>query len=229
MKIYLTGGAIRDELLGIKSKDNDFVVEAPSYAAMREMIIARGGKIFLETEKFLTIRANVPELGSADYVLARKDGAYSDSRRPDSVEVGTIEDDLSRRDFTVNAMAKDVETGALLDPHNGVNDIEHRLIRCVGDAEQRFNEDTLRVIRALRFAVTKQFRFEENTLDAMLNLIKQNRKRFEATSTERIREELLKMFSANTIRSITLLNDFGLWWLVEERGIWLKPTIENRP
>lgn len=226
-KIYQVGGSVRDELLGVKSKDIDFVVVAPSYDAMREMILARGGKIFLETQKFLTIRANVPELGSADYVLARKDSSYSDARRPDSVEIGTLEDDLSRRDFSVNAIAKDVETGAIIDPHSGWQDIDARLIRCVGNAYDRFNEDALRVLRAMRFAITKEMRIEENTSCAMFDFIQANSHKFKATSTERIREELLKMFSFNSVRSFEMLQAFELLWLVAERGIWLKPTIEK--
>lgn len=123
VKFYQVGGSVRDKIMGIKPHDIDFAIGAESFGAMREAILARGGKIFLEMEKFFTIRANLPELGSADFVLTRKDGSYSDGRRPDGVTVGTILDDLARRDFTMNAIAINVETGDILDPFDGTGDI----------------------------------------------------------------------------------------------------------
>lgn len=226
-KIFQVGGSVRDKILGIDSKDIDFAVEAESFAEMREMIIARGGKIFLETEKFLTIRANVPQLGSADFVLCRRDGAYSDGRRPESVVIGDIFDDLARRDFTMNAIAIDIETGAILDPHDGRKDIEDFKIRCVGSASNRFHEDKLRMFRAVRFAVTKNFRLDHEINNAIGAFTP---KQFDGVSTERIRDELLKMFAVNTKRSFRLLtNDFPvLWDVVEQREIWLKPTTEHK-
>ena len=139
-----------------------------------------------------------------------------------------MNDDLARRDFTMNAIAKDVTTGEVFDPHSGWQDIDARIVRCVGDPAKRFQEDALRVIRALRFAVTKEFRIEENTENAIHNFVMFNFQRFEATSTPRIREELLKMFSHDSLRSFLLLQSFGLLWLLDKRGIWLKPTIEQR-
>src|SRR5687768_7510936 len=116
IQFFQVGGSVRDELLGKQSKDIDYAVEAPSYGAMREAIVERGGEIFQENEAFLTVRAKVPTLGACDYVLCRKDGTYDkDGRRPDFVEVGSLADDLARRDFTVNAMAK-AEDGTLVDP-----------------------------------------------------------------------------------------------------------------
>lgn len=227
-KIYQVGGSVRDAALGVKSKDFDFAVEAESFAAMREMIIARGGKIFLETPQFLTIRANVPELGSADYVLCRKDGAYNDGRRPESVTIGTIFDDLARRDFTMNAMAIDTDTGRAIDPHLGLTDIINRKIRCVGSASNRFHEDKLRMFRAVRFAVTKGFSLDHDINHSIGTFTPMQ---FDGVSTERIREELLKMFQVDTFRSLRLLTqDFPvLWEVVSQRGIWLKPTVEQKP
>ncbi len=102
VKIYLVGGSIRDQLLGLKSKDLDYAVEAGSYEEMRDYI-KENGKIFLETPEYLTIRAHLKNGEPADFVLCRKDGEYSDGRRPDKVTPGTLYDDLARRDFTVNA------------------------------------------------------------------------------------------------------------------------------
>lgn len=73
---FEVGGAVRDKLLGVQSKDIDYAVEAESFSAMRDAVIERGGKIFLETPQYLTIRAHVPKLGAADFVLCRKDGEY---------------------------------------------------------------------------------------------------------------------------------------------------------
>ena len=223
-KIYLVGGAIRDKIMGLQSKDKDYVVECESFDAMRQLILNRGGKIFLETPKFLTIRALMPELGAADYVLARKDGVYKDGRHPESVEVGTIQDDLARRDFTMNAIAKNVETGELIDPHGGATDIENKRIRCVGNPTERFNEDKLRVFRALRFAITKDFTIDPETHLAMIET-----QDFSGVSTERIREELAKMFkydSETTMLHICCEYD-NLRRVIFERGIWFKPTTET--
>lgn len=227
IKFWKTGGAVRDSFLGRVSKDIDWAVEAPSFDAMREAILAKDGKIFLETPDCLTIRAKIPVLGAHDFVLCRKDGPHSDGRHPDFVEVGTILDDLARRDFTMNAIALDPESGALLDPHAGQADIAEKLIRCVGDPFKRLNEDRLRIIRALRFMVQLGFDIHGHTASAIEGIIRvEGDKTFEAISTNRIRDELFKMFSVDTCQSVTLLKHFGLMGLLKQRGIWLKPTIE---
>jgi tRNA nucleotidyltransferase (CCA-adding enzyme) len=169
-RFFQVGGSVRDKLLGVKSKDIDYAVECESFDAMREAILAKGGKIFVETPQYFTIRANVPVLGATDYVLCRKDGAYSDGRRPDSVEVGTIFDDLARRDFTVNAIAIDTETGALIDPHGGAQDLTARVLRCVGNPVDRFNEDRLRIFRAARFSLTKGLTVHLDTFFAIADI-----------------------------------------------------------
>lgn len=225
-KFYKVGGCIRDEILGLKSKDIDFAVECPSFEAMREAIVARGGKIFLETPQYFTIRANVPGLGSTDYVLCRRDGAYRDGRRPENVTPGTIADDLARRDFTCNAMARNVDTGELLDPHGGQSDLTERMLRCVGKPQHRLSEDALRAYRAVRFAVTKNLII---THELSNHLMVMQKHEFDGVSTERIREEMLKMFQRDPSFSIHLLTRMYpvLWDVALERGIWLKPTIET--
>jgi tRNA nucleotidyltransferase/poly(A) polymerase len=228
INFWKVGGAVRDSLLGVQAKDVDFAVEAPSFDAMREAIVARGGKIFLETPEFFTIRAKVPNLGASDFVLCRKDGAYRDGRHPESVEVGTILDDLRRRDFTMNAIAISADTGLIYDPLNGREDIHNRIIRAVGLPLDRFKEDRLRVFRAIRFAVQKGFAIEVNTAWAMTKVIRMDWQAFKGVSTERIREELLKMFAADWIGAFNMLNSFELLPMIEERGIWLKPTTEAR-
>lgn len=224
-KFFQVGGSVRDKILGVPSKDIDYAVETESFDTMRDAILARGGKIFLETPQYFTIRAHVPELGATDYVLCRKDGEYKDGRRPETVTAGTIWDDLARRDFTCNAIAIDTQTGETLDPHCGIQDIESKMIRCVGNPVTRFQEDRLRVYRAVRFAVTKNFRIHPETNAAIIELVDNG---FDAVSTERIREELLKMLQVNTWMTFNFIGIKYPWLLnmASQRGIWFKPTTE---
>lgn len=161
---YLVGGAVRDELMGVRSKDNDFAVEAESYDAMREDLVRQNLHIWQERPEFFTIRGKHPRFGDADFTLCRKEGFYSDNRHPDSVEVGTIHDDLARRDFTVNAIAKVMNTSEVwdtpiyIDPYSGRKDIEEKILRVVGSTD-RFIEDPLRILRAVRFHIVRGFDF----------------------------------------------------------------------
>lgn len=229
-KFYQVGGSVRDELLGLPSKDIDYAVEAESFDAMRQAIVERGGEIFLETPAYFTIRGKVPGLGACDFVLCRKDGEYTDGRRPDSVEPGTIYDDLARRDFTVNAMAKS-ESGELLDPHNGRHSISVKRIKCVGSAKDRFAEDGLRVLRAIRLAITKEF-YLDHEIDHFLSM-NGAEEYLKGVSVERIREELHKCFVFDTEGTLAYLNLYPelSGYLFDEKsklGLWLKPTLEAR-
>lgn len=228
-KYYKVGGCVRDKLMGIKSKDIDYAVEAESYDAMKSDLIARGIKIFQERPQFLTIRGNHPVDGSVDFVLCRKDGAYSDGRHPDSVEPGTILDDLARRDFTINAIAES-EDGTLLDPYEGAKDIQWSLIRCVGSAFKRFDEDGLRLFRALRFSITKDFVVEFDIHDIL-----KKRSHFEKFITrlpvERVYQELLKCFNHDTWKTLQFLkeyDDFTHFVFQKWPEMWLKPSLEAR-
>jgi tRNA nucleotidyltransferase (CCA-adding enzyme) len=166
MEIYEVGGCVRDEMLGIPSKDIDFsvvltpsdfpapgtaVTEPDPYNIMVRALEKDGNRIIRDKmgmpigAEYMTVRAINPTRGAVDYVLARKDGEYGDGRRPDSVEIGTLYDDLSRRDFSMNAIAKDSE-GAYIDPFNGVQDIRDGVIRAVGEPWDRLTEDALRAV-----------------------------------------------------------------------------------
>lgn len=238
MKMYMVGGACRDEILGLPSKDIDFTcvlerADIDAYSAhnqftpfeyMVEYLKGQGFKIFLETPEYLTVRAQFPvgtgdfsidnlsggpakpgkKRLTADFVLARKESGYTDGRRPDTVEPGDLYSDLSRRDFTCNAIAKDAD-GNFIDPHNGLQDIQNRVIRAVGDPFERFSEDALRAVRALRFSVTKGFRIGSHVQFAMesaavLDAIKNK------ISDERIKDELSKMFRFDTLASLKALS-----------------------
>ena len=207
IKFYKVGGWVRDALLGIPSKDLDFTVEAPSYDAMKEEIIRRGGEIYLEKPEYFTIRAKMIcgqfSTMPADFALARRDGNYSDGRHPDTVSIGTLIDDLSRRDFTMNAIAI-AEDGNVIDPYEGQHAIHDRRITCVGKAYDRFSEDSLRMLRAIRFAITKGFAMDPEVCECFgcVELLD----KLEAVSTERKREELTKCFVANTMATLDMLS-----------------------
>lgn len=213
--IYLVGGAVRDGILGVGTKDLDYAVECASFERMEQIVLEKGGEIFQSNPEFFTIRAKVPGLGASDFVLCRKDGAYRDGRRPETVEAGSILDDLSRRDFSVNAIAKNVETGELIDPFHGQEDIQNKLIRCVGDPTARFLEDELRVFRAVRFAITKGFKLHTDTAYAMRDV----GLTFKNVSRERIFEELRKCFDADWTRAILLLEEFNLLRVLEAKDV----------
>ena len=122
---FEVGGCVRDSLLGRNTKDIDFTVVAPSFGAMRQHLLNEGFTIHVENPEFQTIRCGVPEghvlrkrTKDADFVWARHEGPYSDGRHPDWVEPGTLLDDLERRDFTVNAIARGVD-GHIIDPFDG--------------------------------------------------------------------------------------------------------------
>ncbi len=232
IKIFEVGGHVRDGLLGIKSNDIDCAVEAPSFQAMHEFVEANTSKIFLVKEEFFTIRAMGHDKLVKDFVLCRKDGSYSDGRRPDFVEPGTIFDDLARRDFTINAIARDVDTGELLDPFNGQKDLAAGTLRCVGSARERFDEDALRIVRAIRFCITKGFMPDEEIWTILHDFLWAEK--LSSISTDRIRQELDKCFKFSTIRTIKFLNDIDSAFIdvmfseLHGEEIWLKPTTEKK-
>lgn len=204
IRIFDVGGFIRDELLGKFSKDRDCAVvidgadDLPveeGFALMRDHLVGQGFTIFVETPEHATIRANPPVKGDlpGDFVLARREGPYSDGRRPDFVEIGTLADDLDRRDFTVNALAREIGTDEIIDRHNGLRDLESGILRFVGDPQARIREDALRVMRAVRFSVTKGFTFAPMTTEALAG--PEVPELLAAISEERREQELKTMFS----------------------------------
>jgi tRNA nucleotidyltransferase (CCA-adding enzyme) len=224
IKFYKVGGCVRDAIMGVKAKDIDYAVEAPSYEAMRDYIAERG-KIYQERPEFFTVRAKLNG-EDCDYVLCRKEGFYSDGRRPDVVEMGTIIDDLSRRDFTCNAIAQ-AEDGTIIDPFDGAIDIANKRLRCVGSPDARFSEDSLRMIRALRFAITKGFEMSPSIHLCLCQ--KEMVEKLEHCSIHRIRDELLKCFALNTIQTLQLLAYYHhLNAFVFRRNLlYLVPTIRE--
>ena len=235
------GGAVRDKFLGVDSKDVDFVAVPTqqfdtaddAFNALVAHLKETGFKVFLETPQFFTVRAQVPvwafnlreRTTVADFVLARKDGPSSDGRRPDFVLPGTLMDDLTRRDFTVNAMA--MMNDELIDPFGGREDLDNNLLRFVGNPNDRIAEDGLRVMRALRFHITKGFDVDTETWDAVNSEFAAEM--LMKVSTERIREELEKMFLFNTIQSMETLSDVrrSLKRAIFRDGLRLMPTLKH--
>jgi tRNA nucleotidyltransferase/poly(A) polymerase len=215
------GGAVRDKFLGVESKDVDFVA-IPSddlrtlsleevFSLLENELKQQRFEIFLVTPEFVTIRAKVPDNHSlrsrtsvADFVLARKDGPSSDGRRPDFVLPGSLQDDLERRDFTVNAIA--ILKGEIIDPFGGIVDIENRVLKFVGDPNKRIAEDGLRVLRFFRFIITKGFTPEENSWNACMSL--ESAKMVQKTKIERIKDEFDKMFIHDTVAAMKLISSF---------------------
>lgn len=249
-KFYEVGGKIRDEFLGIKSKDVDYVAvpskevfdkihprePQPSPAMLvfdelKDYLEKQKFEIFLVTPRCYTIRAKFPEghkyQGIADFVMARKEVGYIPGTRTPIIYPGTLYDDLSRRDFTVNALAKDPDTGEIVDYFNGMKDIWGSIIRTPLDPVTTFDDDPLRILRAIRFAVTKRFTIEQTTWQAMV--LYDYDSKMPVVSEERIREELIKCFRCNTIRTLTYLDYLPRLrdYIFSKTNLWLKPTNEK--
>jgi len=228
MRVYEVGGSIRNELMGRPPKDRDFAVLADSYEHMKNMLLTKGAAIYQERPEFVAIRTNHPEIGPADFTLARKESFYTDSRHPDSVTPATtIEEDLARRDFTMNAIAREIGTTELVDPYNGQLAIRQGVIECVGDAEARFNEDRLRIFRAIRFSCQLGFTLSNKTFKTIeLNFCPAD---FKSVSAERIQVELFKAAQGDWMKLLDYLHDFPYLKLVmKNKGVWLKPTLEGK-
>lgn len=199
---YAVGGCIRDCLRGQTPEDWDLCS-----AARPEQVMEIFGDMALPTGlKHGTVTV-LCEGKSLELTTFRKEGTYSDHRRPDKVDfVRNIRDDLARRDFTINAMAMGRQ-GELLDPFGGKEDLEKALIRCVGEAEERFEEDALRMFRALRFSAKLGFSLEEKTLDAL----RKKAPLCADLAPERMQAELCKMLLFPCADALKIMWQAGLF------------------
>lgn len=240
-KFYEVGGKVRDEILGLQSKDVDYVA-VPSdtllekYKSAHEMFVIletfltnEKFEIFLSTPDCFTVRAKFPKdhkyQGVADFVMARKEIGYVEGTRTPIVAPGTLKDDLERRDFTVNAMAKG-DDGVIIDLFDGMSDLEKMVLSTPLPTKQTFDDDPLRVLRAIRFAITKGFSLKH--LDYYINNYDYENN-MGVVSSERIREELLKCFKHDTMLTLDMLNDYPTLkrYIFENKLMWLKPTMEQ--
>lgn len=187
---YLVGGCVRDLLLNRDPKDWDITTNARP-DQIEALFTKAGYKTFYENA-FGTVTAIIEEV-PIEMTPYRLEGKYSDRRHPDEITwAKTLEEDLSRRDFTVNAMAMDKEDiASVVDLFGGKEDLKNNIIRSVGDADDRFNEDALRILRAVRLGHDLRFSIEEKTYEA----VQKNAKLLELIAKERIRDEFVKMIS----------------------------------
>lgn len=186
---YVVGGAVRDYLLDHSPKDIDITT-----SARPEEVMSIFPNSYPSGIDFGTVTVII-DGNEYEVTTFRQDGEYLDGRRPKSVVYGkTIEEDLSRRDFTINAMAMKID-GKIIDIFDGQNDLEKGVIRCVGNPFNRFTEDGLRILRAFRFSSRFGFEIEKETLEA----IKATKENLKKVSHERIRDELIKILMTNNI------------------------------
>lgn len=195
-KAYIVGGCLRDSLMGKKPHDWDVATSAEPGETKEAFSAFRTVDTGIKHGTVLVISGKTP----VEVTSFRIDGEYSDNRRPDSVVFSkSIEEDLARRDFTVNAMAYHPDEG-LIDIFGGRDDIENKIIRCVGNAGDRFNEDALRILRALRFSSVLSFDIEEKTAEAVL----ENERLLNRIAAERIDAELVKLLCGDNVFDVLM-------------------------
>lgn len=210
---YVVGGCVRDSLLLINPKDWDICTSATPQEVKR---CFDGYRVIETGIKHGTVTV---VMGDCQYEITtfRTDGAYSDNRRPDSVEfVKDIREDLARRDFTINAMAYSPKVG-LIDPFGGSEDLQNGVLSCVGDANDRFNEDALRIMRALRFSSCYGFEIAKETAIA----VHKNTKLLRNIAAERINSELRMLLCGSGVLNVLLEFNDVITTIIPE----LKPCI----
>jgi len=244
-KMFEVGGCVRDEILGLKSKDIDYVA-VPNDELMKNISSAHdmfgilekylrdeGFELFLVTSDCFTIRAKFPKnhkhQGVADFVMARKEIGYIPGTRQPMVVPGTLRDDLIRRDFTLNALAKD-EDGNIIDMFEGMWALENKILITPQDAITTMSDDPLRLLRAFRFSITKGFDISPRIWETCFvdEIVEKLEK---VVSQERIRDEVYKMMKHDTLKTLDLFEKIKksnpkILEIMFGRGMWLKPTTE---
>lgn len=216
-KYYKVGGYIRDKLLGVESSDIDFtavpcdeiIEKNPDeiFDLLCKTVIGKGR--FYINHRCFTIKVEFPSIsdviydGWCDIVLARKDSYDAKSRVP-RVILGTLKDDMERRDFTINALAEGGD-GEIIDYFGGLQDLENKVLNTIGNARQSILDDPLRLLRAFRFSITRDFTISRDILDTCTDddIVKKLKR---VLRKNRISSELTSMFAHDTIRTIRLLS-----------------------
>lgn len=245
-KFYEVGGKVRDEILGLESKDVDYVAVpaegllARNYDAYEMFVILESYltnekfEIFLSTPDCFTIRAKFPSdhkyQGVADFVMARKEVGYVPGTRQPIIKPGSLYDDLERRDFTLNALAKD-EDGQIIDYFDGLNALNQKLLVTPLEAKTTMLDDPLRLLRAFRFSITKGFTISPAIMETCLDETVVDKLEL-VVSQERIREEIFKMFKHDTLKTLELFERIKvinprILSIIFSNGMWLKPTNEK--
>lgn len=203
-KLYVVGGAVRDALLGKTPKDYDLATDATPDKV--ELMMDKTGYRTLPTGKAFGVINVFTDDDEYEIATFRKD--LSGGRRPDAVEFTTIDQDVKRRDLTINALFYDIDTGEVVDLVGGIDDIKGSVVRTVGSPEERFGEDRLRILRALRFAGRFGSNLEPN-VDAALK----KDSSLEGISKERIRDEFMKGLKTSKSAKyfLGLVDKYNMW------------------
>ncbi|MBK9322634.1 MAG: CCA tRNA nucleotidyltransferase [Bdellovibrionaceae bacterium] len=200
-KVYLAGGCVRDALLGREAHDLDLATDATPEAV--EALFAKTVAVGKAFGVMLVVEGEV----TFEVATFRSDGSYKDGRHPENIVFTTPEQDAHRRDFTVNALFYDLNEGRVLDFVGGLQDLEDKKIKAVGNPEERFREDHLRILRALRFSAQLGFEIDPPTLAAATSLASS----LKSVSLERIHEEMLKVLKTqNPFCGLELLYRTGV-------------------
>lgn len=207
---YLIGGCVRDFLLNIPSNDIDITTSMPIELLKLNFDYKDNGSDYLS----ITIKYEGSYFEITHY---RKDKEYKDHRHPIVEESDNLYDDTKRRDFTINALAFDYNK-KLIDFHNGLADLENKQIRAIGDPYIRFEEDALRILRAIYFSSKLNFEIEENTLNA----IKDKCYLLSCLSVDRIYEYFIKLLSTKHTNGIDYINKYDLFKYIPDFNDWLK-------
>ncbi|MFA4845406.1 MAG: hypothetical protein WC654_02520 [Patescibacteria group bacterium] len=254
-QLYLVGGAVRDALMGRRSSkmDFDFVIRGMSADDVQTWFNTQGevnlvGQHF-GVFKFMPRGFTADRIAFIDLALPRTEavaegslGGYKDFDVQSDPNL-SIEDDLARRDFTMNAIAFDVRDGRLVDPFQGQTDLANKIIRAVGNPHERFQEDLTRILRAIRFAAELQFKIEEQTVHAIQTLVVEINRMREVDGKlefvvprEIVGEELAKALCRNPHEAIQMLRHFGaikeLFLGIEDvlsRKDYLEPLTRTQP
>lgn len=227
--IYLVGGSVRDELLDRVHEDLDLTTPAEPPHVREILRDAAPRAIFDVGERFGTIGAMFDDEDGpmkVEVTTYRSDSYVSGSRKP-GVTFGTsLVDDLARRDFSINAMARAVDEDEIIDPFGGQIDLRARRVRAVGEAASRFAEDPLRMLRAVRFAAQLGFSIERETADAIV----ESARTLATISRERVVEEMHRILLSDEVaRGLELLVEFGLMeWIIPELLALIETTDGNR-
>ncbi|EMS89021.1 CCA tRNA nucleotidyltransferase [Leptospira noguchii] len=219
---YLVGGSVRDLVLSKIPKEFDLTT-----SLLPEKILSIFKRTVPTGIKHGTVTVLIQDR-AYEITTFRKDTDYLDGRRPEIVEFGvSLSEDLKRRDFTMNALAFDLETKILIDEHSGLLDIQNKIIRTIGNPIERFTEDGLRPIRAIRFVSSLDFHLEPNTAKAIVLCKNVTAK----VSRERVHDELNKILkSKNPTPSLKLFKEFGILELFTELKLYpvKNQTVENK-
>lgn len=214
---YFVGGCVRDMLSGEEPNDMDIATIARPEQVLKIFPKAHPVGVHFGV---VIIHKNGHNFEVATF---RRDGAYLDSRRPSTVSFASAKEDVLRRDFTINGILQDPLTGEIFDFVGGLDDLKHRILRCIGDPEERFQEDALRLLRAVRFSCTKKLKLERTLYQAL----KSHAALLQLIAPERIQEEFNKMLlSPERAKALSLLSDTKLMDYIIPELQW-QPTLKR--